>query len=318
MTAGRALDVADRVAAALAAGRGVVALESTLVTHGLAWPRNLEAARRAEAAVTESGAVPATIAVRGGQVVVGLDEQQLSTLAQAERPLKASRANLAAALASGGWAGTTVSATMAGAARAGISVFATGGIGGVHRGGAQTLDISADLDELARTPMVVVCSGPKSILDVDLTLEYLETRGVPVVGWGTTELAGFYSRDSGRALAASVDDAAAVAALYRFQRALELSAAIVVAVPVPAADALSRAEAEAAIERATAEAQRNGIAGPASTPWVLARVAELTGGRSVAANLALIENNARVAGRIAQALAASPSGPLPQAASGSR
>ncbi len=293
------IDVAPLVRDALAAGRAVVALESTLVTHGLAWPRNLEAAQRAEAAVRASGAEPATIAVRDGRVLVGLDELRLGELAQADGRIKVSRANLAAALARGGWAGTTVSATMIAASAAGIAVFATGGIGGVHRGGAQTLDISADLDELARTPMVVVCSGPKSILDVDLTLEYLETRGVPLVGGQTTERAGFYRHARGRALAHSVPDAAAAAELYRRQRSLGLTAAIVVAVPVPAAVELARDEADAAIEQAIGEAHQAGIAGPASTPWVLARVAELTDGRSVAANLALIENNARVAGEIA-------------------
>jgi pseudouridine-5'-phosphate glycosidase len=291
------------VAAALAAGRPLVALESTLVTHGLAWPRNLEAARRAEAAVSGAGAQPATIAIGGGRVLVGLDDERLAELAQAAAPMKASRANLALALVGGGWAGTTVSATMICAERAGIRVFATGGIGGVHRGGQDSLDISADLDELARTPLVVVCSGPKSILDVERTLEYLETRGVPIVGWGTTELAGFYSRGSGHQLAGSVADAAAAATLAQRQWALGLSAAIVVTVPVPGEAALSRAEADAAIAQAIAEAEARPVRGPASTPWVLARVAELTGGRSVVANLALIENNARVAGEIAVALA---------------
>lgn len=309
MTAGSSpLEVAAPVREALASGRGVVALESTLVTHGLAWPHNLEAAQRAEAAVAESGALPATIAINGGRALVGLSPDRLAALARAERPGKASRASLAVALAGGGPAGTTVSATMICAAAAGIAVFATGGIGGVHRGGAASFDISADLDELARTPMIVVCSGPKSILDVDLTLEYLETRGVPVIGWQTAELAGFYSRHSGRSLAAAVPDAAALVDLYRHQRAMGLPAAILLSVPVPAAAELPRAEADAAIAQATAEAARERIAGPASTPWVLARVAQLTSGRSVAANLALIENNARVAGQVAAALAAAERG----------
>jgi pseudouridylate synthase len=280
-----------------------VALESTLITHGLAWPRNLEAAHRAEAAVRAAGAEPATIAIGGGEVLVGLDESQLEELAQAEAPIKASRGTLALALESGGWAGTTVSATMILAARAGIAVFATGGIGGVHRGGAQSMDISADLDELARTPVLVVCSGPKSILDVDLTLEYLETRGVPIVGWGTRELAGFYAVGSGRMLAGSVAGADEAAALARRHWGLGLATGLVVAVPVPAAAALPRDVADAAIAQAIESAAAAGVHGPASTPWVLARVAELTGGRSVEANLALIENNARVAGEIAVALA---------------
>lgn len=287
------------------AGRPRVALESTLITHGLAWPRNLEAARRAEAAVRSAGAEPTTIAILGGDVVVGLSDAQLEQLARAERPMKASRGTLALALESGGSAGTTVSATMILAARAGISVFATGGIGGVHRGGAASLDISSDLDELARTPVLVVCSGPKSILDVDLTLEYLETRGVPVVGWQTLEMAGFYAVGSGRMLAGSVDGAGTAARLARRHWSdLGLTTAVVIAVPVPEAAALPREIADAAIDRAIAEAAAAGVHGPAITPWVLARVAELTDGRSIEANLALIENNARVAGEIAVALAA--------------
>jgi pseudouridine-5'-phosphate glycosidase len=297
------LAVSPPVARALAEGRPVVALESTLVTHGLPWPTNLEAARRSEAAVAQSGAQPATIALHAGRLLVGLDDTTLEQLARAESPRKASRATLALAVAGGGWAGTTVSATMIAAQRAGIRVFATGGIGGVHRGGARTLDISADLDELARTPLVVVCSGPKSILDVDLTLEYLETRGVPLVGWGTRELAGFYSVGSGRQLTGAVADEAEAATLARAQWSLGLEGSIVVAAPVPAAAGLDRAEADAVIERAIREADEAGIHGQASTPWVLARVAQLTDGRSVAANLALIENNARVAGLIAGQLA---------------
>lgn len=284
-----------------------VALESTLITHGLAWPRNLEAAQRAEAAVRSAGAEPATIAIGDGEVLVGLDEAQLRELAQASGTMKASRGTLALALESGGWAGTTVSATMILAAQADIHVFATGGIGGVHRGGATSLDISADLDELARTPVLVVCSGPKSILDVDLTLEYLETRGVPIVGWRTRELAGFYSTGSGRTLAGSVSDAGEAAALARRHWDLGLDTGLVVAVPVPESAALPRDVADAAIEAATRDADAAGVHGPASTPWILNRVAELTGGRSVEANLALIENNARVAGEIAVALAALPS-----------
>jgi pseudouridine-5'-phosphate glycosidase len=286
------------------AGRPRVALESTLITHGLAWPRNLEAARRAEAAVRASGAEPATIAILGGKVVVGLSDAQLEHLARAERPMKASRGTLALALESGGSAGTTVSATMILAGRAGITVFATGGIGGVHRGGASSFDVSSDLDELARTPVMVVCSGPKSILDLDLTLEYLETRGVPVVGWKTLELAGFYAVGSGWMLAGSVGGAGEAAALARRHWGLGLASGLLVAVPVPEVAALRREVADGAIDRAVAEAAAAGVHGPASTPWILARVAELTDGRSIDANLALIENNARVAGEIAVALAA--------------
>jgi pseudouridine-5'-phosphate glycosidase len=295
------LRVAEAVRDALADGRPVVALESTLITHGFAAPVNLEAAKAAEAAVRERGAVPATVAVRAGQLVVGLTADELADLSR-EGALKASRATLAAAVQSRGWAGTTVSATMIAADLAGIRVFATGGIGGVHRGGAQTLDISADLDELARTPVLVVCAGPKAILDVDLTLEYLETRGVPIAGWQTRQLAGFYARDSGRTLAASVADADEAARLAATHWALGLRTGLLVTVPVPAQAALPRAEADAAITAAIAESEAAGIHGPDSTPFVLARVADLTSGRSVAANLALIENNARVAADIATAL----------------
>ena len=299
----RLLLIAPRVADAIGAGRPVVALESTLITHGLAAPQNLEAARRAEEAVRQGGAEPATVAVFDGRIKVGLSESELEELAAARSPIKASRATLALALSEGGWAGTTVSATMIVAPLAGIRVFATGGIGGVHRGGERTMDISADLDELARTPVVVVCAGPKSVLDVDLTLEYLETRGVPIVGWGTRELAGFYSRESGRTLAGSASDAEAAAHLARTHWALGLSTGLVVAVPVPAESALPRDEVDRAIAQAIADSEVAGIHGPAATPFVLARVAELTGGRSVEANLALIENNARVAGQITAALA---------------
>jgi len=297
------LTVAPRVADVLAAGRPVVALESTLITHGFAHPMGVEAARRAESAVRTGGAEPATVAVREGRLVVGLSDPELEEIAAADSPRKASRATLGLALAEGGWAGTTVSATMIAAALAGIRVFATGGIGGVHRGGERTLDISADLDELARTPVLVVCAGPKSVLDIDLTLEYLETRGVPVLGWQTLALAGFYARDSGRVLAGSVADAAEAARVATTHWALRLGSGLLIAVPLPEDAALSRDDAEAAIAQAVADSEAAAIHGPAATPYVLARVAALTDGRSVAANLALIENNARVAASIAVALA---------------
>lgn len=297
------LDIAPRIADAIAVGRPVVALESTLITHGLAAPKNLDAARRAEAAVRAGGAEPATIAVVEGRLRVGLSETELEALAVQPSARKASRATLAVALNEGGWAGTTVSATIIAAQLAGIRVFATGGIGGVHRGGERTLDVSADLDELARTPVLVVCAGPKSVLDVDLTLEYLETRGVPMVGWGTRELAGFYARESGRMLAGSVGDAAEAARLATTHWGLGLMTGLVVAVPLPPETALPRDESDRAISQAISDSEAAGIHGPAATPWVLARVAELTDGRSVAANLALIENNATVAAQIATALA---------------
>jgi pseudouridylate synthase len=298
------LEVSPPVAEALAQGRAVVALESTLITHGFARPLNLQAAHRAEAAVRSVGAEPATVAVHDGRLLVGLSDAQMEELAGHDGALKASRATLAVALGRGGWAGTTVSATMIAARLAGIRAFATGGIGGVHRGAERTMDISADLDELARTPVLVVCSGPKSILDVDLTLEYLETRGVPLVGWRTMELAGFWSVDSGRRVAASVDHPADAADLALRHWKLGLDTGLLVAVPVPTDAALDRQTADAAIAQATADAGRAGMHGPAATPWLLARVAELTGGRSVRANMALIENNARVAAEIAVAVAA--------------
>ena len=297
----------------------MVALESTLITHGLPPPRNLDAARRAEAAVRAAGAVPATVAMRDGRILVGLTPDELESLGTAAglakvssrdefaagsaagRPAKVSTRDLAAALGRAGWSGTTVSATMIAAHRSGIRVFATGGIGGVHRGGELSLDVSADLAELARTPVAVVCAGPKSILDVGRTLEVLESSGVPVVGWGTDEVPGFFTRSSGWPTSGRVDSAEEAAALLSRQWALGLGG-VLFCVPLPEDEALPRAEAEAAIEAALRDADAAGIHGPASTPFVLRRVAEVTGGRSVAANLALIEHNAGVAAEIAVAL----------------
>jgi pseudouridylate synthase len=295
--------VSPEVGKAIHDGHAVVALESTLITHGLPYPSNLEAARTSEAAVRAEGAVPATVAVDGGVIRVGLQEEELEQLAQVRDAAKVSTQTLAGALSSGGWGGTTVAATAIAAERAGIRVFATGGIGGVHRGGQDSLDISADLPALARAQVAVVCAGPKSILDVGRTLEVLETWGIPVVGWGTDELPGFFSRESGHRVPSRVDGAEAAAALMARQWALGLGG-IVVCVPLPEEAALPREEVQAAIARAIGEAEAAGIHGPASTPFVLGRVAELTEGRSVRANLALIENDARVAARIAIAFAA--------------
>jgi pseudouridylate synthase len=306
------LSIATEVADAIAAGRPVVALESTLISHGLPYPQSVEVASAAELAVRESGAVPATVAILGGRILVGLDGEQLVTLATTTGVMKAARPSLSLALAGGGWAATTVSATMIAAAAAGIGVFATGGIGGVHRGALgmpgtsrpPTLDISSDLEELARTPVVVVCAGPKAILDVPATLEYLETRGVPVLALGTTEMPGFWSRESGIAAPASVPDVAAAAVLVATHFQIGLGSGVLLCVPVPEADAYPLAETRATVERALDDAETAGIEGPALTPWLLARVAELTGGLSVRANVALIVNNARVAGSLAVALAA--------------
>jgi len=295
------LAIDPRVAAALRDRRPVVALESTLISHGLPFPQNLEVARAAEAAVVAAGATPATIAIRAGRVLVGLGPNDLEALAKAPAGsvVKAARPNLAAALSAEGWAATTVSATMIAAAAAGIDVFATGGIGGVHRGGSTTLDISSDLDELARTPVAVICAGPKSILDVAATLEYLETRGVPVVTIGQDEVPGFYARSSGIRSPARVGDAAAAAELIRAHAGLGLGSGMLVCVPVPPAQALPEGEARAAIDRAIVDADAARIAGPELTPWLLARIAELTGGAAVRANTALIVNNASVGAEIA-------------------
>jgi pseudouridine-5'-phosphate glycosidase len=319
MTAGGRSTVAERlaiqpeVAAALAEGRPVVALESTLISHGLAYPANIDVAVASEVAVRESGAVPATIAVRDGRLLVGLNADDLEALATAERGsvVKAARPSLGVALHRGGWAATTVSATMIAAHAAGIRVFATGGIGGVHRaapGAAPSLDISSDLDELSRTPMAVVCAGPKALLDVPNTLEVLETRGVPVVAVGQTELPGFIARSAGIPAPHSVPDEAAAAALVDTHLGLGLGSAVLVCVPVPADVAVSEEEARDAIDRAIADAEAAGIHGPDLTPWLLARIAEITAGRSVRANTALIVNNARVAGRLAGLLIARPWG----------
>jgi pseudouridine-5'-phosphate glycosidase len=300
------LTIEAHVATAIAERRPVVALESTLISHGLPYPQNLEVACSAEAAVAAAGATPATIAIRSGRFRVGLDTADLEELAKAPAGsvVKAARPNLAAALSVDGWAATTVSATMIVAKAAGIRVFATGGIGGVHRGAATTLDISSDLDELARTPVAVVCAGPKSILDVPATLEYLETRGVSVVTIGQAEVPGFYARTSGVRSPWQVADVGAAARIVGEHLGLGLGSGILICVPVPERDALSDDVARAAIDRAVADADRERIAGPDLTPWLLARVAELTGGAAVRANIALIVNNARIAAEIARRLAA--------------
>jgi pseudouridine-5'-phosphate glycosidase len=300
--------VAREVAAALAAGTPVVALESTLISHGLPYPDNRDVAMASEAAIRSTGAVPATIAVCDGRILVGLDAEALATLATAPpgSVRKAARPSLALALATGGWAATTVSATMIAAHAAGIRVFATGGIGGVHRGAfgpAASLDVSSDLEELARTPVAVVCAGPKAILDVPATLEFLETRGVPVVAIGQDELPGFFARSAGVMAPASVPDVAGAAELVGTHLGLGFGSGVLVCVPVPERDAVPEAVARAAVERATAEATAAGVTGPALTPWLLARVADLTGGASLRANTSLIVNDALIAGRLAVLMA---------------
>jgi len=279
----------------------VVALESALVTHGFASPANLDIARRMEAAVRQAGVLPATIAVLEGEARVGLSDEELVRLASDRSARKVSLRDLPLVLAQGVSGGTTVAATIHLAHRAGIRVFATGGIGGVHRGRPQ--DVSADLPALASNSIVVVCAGAKAILDLPRTLEYLETHGVPVIGYSTDQFPAFYSRSSGLKLDARVETPEEVAQMAQARAALGLPAALLVCVPVPEADELPAGEAEAAIAQAVEEADINGISGKALTPFLLARLVELTGGRARRANEALLLNNARIAARIARALA---------------
>jgi len=290
------------VSAALKEGKPVVALESTIITHGMPWPQNVETARQVEAAVRSEGAEPATIVVLDGVIHAGLDDATLDSVGRAKGFLKLSRADLAYAVAAGKNGSTTVAATMIAADRAGIRVFATGGIGGVHRGAERTYDISADLQELARTAVCVVCAGAKAILDLPKTLETLETLGVPVVGYGTDEFPAFWSRRSGLAAPLRLDTPQAIAALVNARRALALDGGVLVGNPIPLSDEIAANEINPAIEAAIDEADALGISGKALTPFLLSRMLELTQGRSLTANVALVENNARLAARIAAAL----------------
>lgn len=295
------LAVRPEVAAALAARQAVVGLESTVISHGLPRPQNLAAARALEEEVRGLGSTPATIAIADGQAIVGADDALLTRLASDSTVAKVSLRDLAPVLARRGLGATTVAATVEIAARAGISVVATGGIGGVHRGADRSFDESADLGAIARNPVCVVCAGAKLVLDLALTLERLETLGVPVVGYGTDELPAFYVRSSGLPLVHRVDDALAAARVAREQ--LARGAGIVIAVPIAAGDALDRREAEAEVARALAAAERQRVHGAALTPFLLGQLTEATGGRSLAANLSLLRANARVAAQIALALA---------------
>ena len=297
------IKTAERVAAALERGVAVVALESTVIAHGLPAPHNLEVALAMEAAIKEAGAEPATIAVIDGQLTVGIDEAQIKSLAAAPagEVRKASRRDLAIATGLRETAATTVSATMIAAHLAGISVFATGGIGGVHRG--NHIDVSADLTELGRTPVAVVCSGAKAILDIPATVEVLETHGVPLLGYGTDDLPAFYSPSAGVPVNARVDSAAEAAAVIAAQKALRLSTGLVIGVPVPEDQAIAPKSVENAIQTATKEAQIAGISGSQVTPFVLSRVSALTDFAALHANKALLINNAKIASQIAVALA---------------
>lgn len=298
------VDVAAEVADALAGGQGVVALESTIISHGMPYPDNLATARAVEGVVRENGAVPATIALVEGRLRVGLDDAALERLASGEDVAKASRRDLPALVARKATAGTTVAATMYLAWLAGVPIFATGGIGGVHRGAEHTFDVSADLDELGATPVTVVCAGAKSILDLPKTLEVLETHGVPVIGYGTDEFPAFFTRTSGLPVDHRVDGPGELAAVLAEHRRLRMRGGVLVVNPIPAADALQADDIDARIAQAIADADGAGVARKEVTPYLLARINELTGGRSLVANIALVRNNAAVAARTAAALAA--------------
>lgn len=297
------LQLGEEVAAALAEGRPVVALESTIITHGMPWPQNVETARLVEADIRAGGAVPATIAALDGKLHVGLSDGTLERLAKAEGVMKCSRADLAIALATGRPGSTTVAATMMAAHAAGIAVFATGGIGGVHRGAETSFDISADLDELARTPVCVVAAGAKALLDLPKTLEVLETRGVPVIAHRQDAFPAFWSRDSGLAAPYRMDTADEIAGLLELRSRFGDHGGVLVANPVPEADEILPSQIASAIEQALAEAARRGVSGKAVTPFVLAMIYELTKGRSLVTNIALVRNNARLAAAIAVELA---------------
>ena len=302
MTTPLPLTFSPEVAEASAAGAPIVALESTIITHGMPFPQNLETARRVEDTVRAAGAVPATIAVMGGAIHAGLDAATLETLARTPDALKLSRADLAACLAAGRTGATTVAATMICAHLAGIEVFATGGIGGVHRGAEDSFDISADLHELAQTPVTVVAAGAKAILDLPKTLEVLETLGVPVIAYGQDEFPAFWSRSSGLPAPLRMDSAAEIAAAHALKARLGLKGGQLVANPILEADELPRAVILPHIEAALTDAGAKGIAAKSVTPFLLQRIFELTEGRSLTANIALVLNNARLAAEIARAL----------------
>ena len=299
------LEIREPVRAALAAGKPVVALESTVIAHGLPWPSNIEVAQAMEEAVCREGATPATIALLDGRIVVGLDAEEIELLGSAKNVLKASRRDLAPALVHKALAATTVAGTLACADLAGIEVFATGGIGGVHRGAEQSFDISADLIELSRLPVVTVCAGAKAILDLPMTLEYLETHSVPVIGYGTDELPAFFTRSSGLLVPHRADSPDEVADIARTHWQLGQTGGLLLTCPIPEEYALAAELSEAAIVAALREADEQHVHGARLTPFLLARVAELTGGDSVRANMALLRNNAGIAGKVAAMLAKS-------------
>lgn len=299
----RYLDVAPEVAKAVAEGRPVVALESTIISHGMPYPQNVETALQVEKIIRDHGAVPATIAILGGRLKAGLTPEEIDYLGRTGAGVtKTSRRDLPVIVAKGMDGATTVTTTMMIAHMAGIQVFATGGIGGVHRGAETTMDISADLEELAQTPVMVVCAGAKSILDLGLTLEYLETKGVPVIGYQTKELPAFYTRHSGFGVDYELDSPAELAAAFRCQREMGLKTGMLVTNPIPEQYSMDSAVINAAIDKAIAEAAEQGIHGKATTPFLLARVKDLTGGDSLESNIRLVYNNAALAAETAAEL----------------
>ena len=300
MNINKYLDVNPEVAEAIANGKPVVALESTIISHGMPYPQNVETALNVERIIRENGAVPATIAIIGGRLKAGLTAEEIEYFGKKGQAIhKASRRDLAVLCARGEDGATTVTTTMIIAHMAGIKIFATGGIGGVHRGAETTMDISADLEELGQTPVMVVCAGAKSILDLGLTLEYLETKGVPVIGFGTKELPAFYTRQSGFGVDYRIDTAQELAKAFKVQNELGFKGGMLVANPIPEEYAMPLDTITAAIDQAIAECNEKGIKGKETTPFLLARVAELTGGNSLASNIQLVYNNAKVAAQTA-------------------
>jgi len=297
------LDLSPEVAAAMEAGKPVVALESTIISHGMPYPQNVETALRVEQTIRDNGAVPATIAVIGGRLKAGLTPDEIEYLGKKGRDVaKASRRDLPVLVARGADGATTVTTTMIIAALAGIRVFATGGVGGVHRGAETTMDISADLEELARTPVMVICAGAKSILDLGLTLEYLETKGVPVIGYGTEELPAFYTRKSGFKVDYRIDTPEELAAAFRAKQEMGLGGGMLVTNPIPEEYSMDPDRINKAIDEAVAEANRLSIKGKETTPFLLAKIKDITGGDSLASNIQLVLNNARLAAKVAALL----------------
>ena len=300
MNLNKYLDVNPEVAQAIREGRPVVALESTIISHGMPYPQNVKTALNVERIIRENGAVPATIAIIGGRLKAGLTAQEIEYFGKKGRAIaKASRRDLAVLCARGEDGATTVTTTMIIAHMAGINIFATGGIGGVHRGAETTMDISADLEELGHTPVMVICAGAKSILDLGLTLEYLETKGVPVIGYGTEELPAFYTRQSGFRVDYRMDTPQELAAAFKAQNDMALGGGMLVTNPIPQEFSMPKDVIDAAIDQAIAECNAKGIKGKETTPFLLARVAELTGGDSLASNIQLVYNNARLAAQTA-------------------